>query len=1678
MGKAGKAKNAMRTSKSKHSDVSKGKTNRIRRPKGHVRRSRVSETFVRRLLARASSHDAIFFLKKPQRQKGAGTVATSRGQVFHSGVKMEEWQRNPKQVLFELCQSAKRPRPRWSRVRRPVRGHQGSNASDASQHNSKFRCRVVLPDPKNKRERDLVFTSAQSFASENEAQHMVSLLAIHHLSATRPHERRLPEPYKSAWLHLIKSKSSGRIDGKNNGMNVKETRQERKERERRERELRSKRRQEYAVLRTAAIARGDTPPTMETFLKTVGDATVASTDNKSVPKPPVSKRIRPASNEVVVEEVDDAGRPKQRCFHFFQHGECRFGDQCRFSHGKRVITNKETSVLNPDVRGDSSDVVVSSVGRFVSAVDRRRAREASQQKRAAARRKREMLKRRHRLPRVIMSEKRRMHVENIVRAVRATWNAELDVGNRALSFSTVFKSCSDRQRDILSTLQSNGFSKSIVLRALEEAWKSKIRQTSINNSSDKSKSNDAERTTLLRNVSIDDVMDWLMIYCAEEELPEKFNPKRLAFRVEAPQDSPDIAPNATINVASPSARQLATYGFCSDKAEQVLQRVDRNIDRALFVLYEDAFVSPTDPCAMDMSAFSDDDDDDDDESFESMVADEIEALESIYDKDVHVVTSTKTTITPPSTPSCVPWIRVTLSDATGVRGVTEVVVLRRRPGHERYGTYPTHVPWVLVRNESLSPDDLNTANTALRQHILRSVETSDCTLFAICSWVQEDLEDVLKAKMFGQNGRVSSHGALPSTTTTATLDNADDVRSNAKDESFFLADRATVTMPASINRKAFGSMISKTFRRKDRPSSGRNRRRRHDPKLSETLLAEDRAKSDRRTHVAMQRSRSTLPMHGFRRTVIETIEGSQVSLISGETGCGKTTQVPQFILEHYIRAGRGGKCSIVCTQPRRLAAVGVAERVAEERSETCGDVVGYSIRGETKSSSRTRLMFCTTGILLRRMQCSGIDDITHVLVDEVHERGVDTDFLLCLLKDLVRVRKKSLRVVLMSATLDADRFVSYFGGADLCPSVKVPGRTFPVKDFYLDDVWRVTKHVPRVSSREDDGRDNVQRALDAYDPKKALRAGIDYDAIVRLVVSLCGSGHETGAILIFMPGVGEITRLVSQLRNATNGHSAWVLPLHGSLPSAEQRKVFSKPHIAGQRKIVVSTNIAETSITIDDVVYVIDSGRLKEMQFDATTNMPKLVETWVSRASADQRKGRAGRVRRGFCYRMYPRHTFEKTFNAYQTPEIRRVPLERLCLQIKILEIGRVREFLGRAIDPPDARAITTAMNLLHEVQATTPVVKRTSSSSSTSSVSGQRKGRSGGRGFRLTSLGHYLAALPVDVRVGKALIYGAMLRCVEPIITIAALMSGRSPFLSPPNKRDEARAAQKRFVTSRSDHLTMMRAYHEWAASSNRRRFCAEHFLRYESLANVSMLRKQFARDIAQLGLLPRGCNARDALSLDSVANANASKAPLIKSALCAGLYANVMKAVNPEQRYAEVHGGTVTVDPKAKEIRFFCQEQRLDASEPIPTIPRQRVFVHPASVNFHERSFPWTYLIFHQKVQTSRVFVRDSTALPPFALLLCGGEINIDYPVSKAPSRRGDNDDRNRHGHIVQYGEISIGEWIRFEAPPRVAAIVKELRLLLSELLRRKIETPRLDISKSPLIEALIELLMSSGM
>ncbi len=875
----------------------------------------------------------------------------------------------------------------------------------------------------------------------------------------------------------------------------------------------------------------------------------------------------------------------------------------------------------------------------------------------------------------------------------------------------------------------------------------------------------------------------------------------------------------------------------------------------------------------------------------------------------------------------------------------------------------------------------------------------------------------------------------------------------------------------------------------------RDKRPRRDVTVDKKLIAEQKAFSSSGKHADMRSYRANLPAARACGRILDALSGRRrVIVVSGETGCGKSTQIPQFLLDQGIREGRGSVTNVVCTQPRRISAVGLARRVATERGEPVGRTVGYRIRLENKVSSATRLTYMTNGILLRQLSGgSDLAGVSHVVVDEVHERSVDVDVLLLVLKQLLK-RHRTLRVILMSATVDADTFTRYFGD---CDALHIPGRTFPVADYYLSEVLSVTGYRPpryRMRKAKETESADLQRSLRALLPPdlgvsdrtvedaalvdESPRHGTDLDMATELVFSII-EGRATPplrmrrgvkakkmapGILVFLPGSFEITELCRLVANRASrdakryrvsvpGGTAerdraaaayrqgiktlWVLPLHSALPIGDQERVFERSP-PGVHKVVCSTNIAETSITVSDVGYVIDSGKMKEVRYDAERKMSTLVEAWVSQANATQRQGRAGRVNEGVCFRLFSRAKWER-MASHQLPEIHRTGLEALVLQLKLVKLPAAAvdgtspptavQILGLAIQPPPKPAILSAVKFLKKLGA----LER-------------------GSGEGLTPLGQHLARLPVgNVQVGKMVILSAVLGCVEPVVTIAAMMTGRSPFVSPPEKRDEANRARDAFMTGRSDHLTLHHVFREFSDVAQRRgqgatrRWCVENFLHYNTLKMVQPTVGQYLEALADAGFIrgvsPRALRSRGARALPSIYNRNAAAPRAVSAALCAGLYPNVLKVKAPVKMVKTAFGFEAQGND-AKDLKYYTKELG-------------RVFLHPRSINFSQTKWDSVWLVYLQLVKTSKMYVQDTTQVSPYALLLFGDPPEVQ----------------------VQQKTISVDHWIKFKAPGRIAVLMRALRAELSRLLEAKIESPEVDVSEAPVVEAILGLLLTNG-
>ncbi|XP_077141111.1 ATP-dependent RNA helicase DHX29 isoform X1 [Ranitomeya variabilis] len=797
--------------------------------------------------------------------------------------------------------------------------------------------------------------------------------------------------------------------------------------------------------------------------------------------------------------------------------------------------------------------------------------------------------------------------------------------------------------------------------------------------------------------------------------------------------------------------------------------------------------------------------------------------------------------------------------------------------------------------------------------------------------------------------------------------------------------------------------------------------------------------------------RRQLPVFAHRDYILEMLSRHRVIVVAGETGSGKSTQVPHFLLEDMLlNKWASGKCNIVCTQPRRISAMSLATRVCEELGCESGpggknSLCGYQIRLESRTGEHTRLLYCTTGILLRRLQeDSLLKSITHVIVDEVHERTVQSDFLLIILREILH-KRSDLHLILMSATVDSDKFSSYFSH---CPIIRISGRTYPVEVFHLEDVVEETGFILEQDSEycqkflEDEeevtlnvtSKGGVSKKYQEFIPVESGSAmdvnpsyqkysartqhailymnpnRINLDLVLELLVFLDRSPqyrNVEGAVLIFLPGLADIQQLYDLLssdKRFNDRRRYKLIALHSILSSQDQAEAFVLPP-AGTRKVVLATNIAETGITIPDVVFVVDAGRTKENRYHESSQMSSLVETFISKASALQRQGRAGRVRDGFCFRLYTKERFH-SFMDYSVPEILRVPLEELCLHIMKCELGSPEDFLLKALDPPQLLVISNAMSLLRKIGACELAQPQ------------------------LTPLGQHLAALPVNVKIGKMLIFGAIFGCLDAVATLAATMTEKTPFMTPIGRKDEADVAKSSMALANSDHLTIFSAYMGWKmiradGYSSEMTYCRKNFLNRKALLTIEDVKQELIRLVRAAGFeCSRSTNGVQS-TLDKKGKMSTEEMSLLKAILAAGLYDNVGKILF-----------TKSVDISEK---LACMVETAQG----------KAQVHPSSVNRDLQTYGW--LLYQEKVKYSKVFLRETTLVSPFPILLFGGDIAVQH--------------RERL--------LTVDDWIQFQAPVKIAVIFKELRVLIESVLKKKLQNPKMSLEDDEILQVIKELI-----
>ncbi|XP_055825155.1 pre-mRNA-splicing factor ATP-dependent RNA helicase DEAH1-like isoform X2 [Solanum dulcamara] len=586
----------------------------------------------------------------------------------------------------------------------------------------------------------------------------------------------------------------------------------------------------------------------------------------------------------------------------------------------------------------------------------------------------------------------------------------------------------------------------------------------------------------------------------------------------------------------------------------------------------------------------------------------------------------------------------------------------------------------------------------------------------------------------------------------------------------------------------------------------------------------------------LQEDRKTLPMYPYREDLLQAINDHQVLVIVGETGSGKTTQIPQYLHEAgYTKRGKIG-----CTQPRRVAAMSVAARVSQEMGVKLGHEVGYSIRFEDCTSEKTILKYMTDGMLLREFL--GEPDLASysvIMVDEAHERTLSTDILFGLVKDISRFRP-DLKLLISSATLDAEKFSDYF---DCAPIFKIPGRRFPVEIHYT----------------------------------KAPEADYLDAAVVTALQIHVTQPPGDGDILIFLTGQEEIETAEEIIKHRIKGLGTKIAeliicPIYANLPTELQAKIF-EPTPEGARKVVLATNIAETSLTIDGIKYVIDPGFSKMKSYSPQTGMESLLVAPISKASANQRAGRSGRTGPGKCFRLYTAYNYMNDLEDNTVPEIQRTNLANVVLSLKSLGIHDLLNF--DFMDPPPAEALLKALELLFALSALNKLGE-------------------------LTKVGRRMAEFPLDPMLSKMIVASDKYKCSDEIISIAAMLSvGNSIFYRPKDKQVHADNARMNFhVGNVGDHIALLKVYSSWRETNFSTQWCYENYIQVRSMKRARDIRDQLE------GLLER-------VEIELTSNDNDYEA--IKKAITSGFFPHSAKLQKNGSYRTIKHPQTVNIHPSS---------------------------------------------------------------------------------------------------------------------------------------------------------------------
>ncbi|KAJ2077180.1 hypothetical protein H4R24_005281 [Coemansia sp. RSA 988] len=626
--------------------------------------------------------------------------------------------------------------------------------------------------------------------------------------------------------------------------------------------------------------------------------------------------------------------------------------------------------------------------------------------------------------------------------------------------------------------------------------------------------------------------------------------------------------------------------------------------------------------------------------------------------------------------------------------------------------------------------------------------------------------------------------------------------------------------------------------------------------------------------------RRRLPAYKHRMQLLYAVENNPVTVIVGEPGSGKSTQLPQYLYESgWTMDGK----AVACTQPRRVAAAMLAQRVSEEMDVELGTTVGYSVRfSDASDPQMTRIKYLTDGTLIRECLADPLlSAYSVVMVDEAQDRSIATDTLLALLKKILHKRKADLRVIISSATLDAEAFRSFFG-KDRSIIMSISGQPFPVDTQYLE--------VP----------------CENY-----LTCAVE--TIVKI--------HETeapGDILVFLPGKDTISTVLSELEEQRYSNhrleSLALLPMYAGISANDQKVVFDLAQ-KGMRKVILSTNVAETSVTIDGIMYVVDSGFVKQRVFDVTTGIDRLVTRPISKSSAKQRAGRAGRTQSGKVYRLYTHEAFNSSlFTQHDVPEISRLSLAPMVLTLKALGVSNLVRF--DYFQPPPPELLSQALEMLAGLGA----------------IDMQS-------GTLTSDLGLYLAELPVDPPLGVCLLNSAVkFTCVrEAVAAVAMLSLGDSPFIIPTKRRGEALEGRREFIAQEGDVLTLVNVFlgYQETPARVRQQWCHLHFLDSRLLDQATRVSHQLKNYLVRMG-------HRDKLEISC-----GRDFALLQKCLVSGFFTNVARLDKSDGKY-----------------RLVSNKQIID--------------IHPSSMYFSMDAKP-DYVVFANAMDTTKLYMQGISAINP---------------------------------------------------------------------------------------------------